>query len=204
MLAAAGLLFGYRATVHWEELEEFANNFPKVRVVNERFVMDGSRISAGGATAALELMIALIRSDHGTALSYDVTNMFVYDAEADRRGGRGAINLSVAKRSPQLIRAIETMRANVEAPLSLAQISENAACSPRTLSRLFHRELNAPPGQFYTSIRLSAARRLAEETRLTCDQIADQTGYSSSAALARAYSGHFGSTIRDLRARRQE
>lgn len=202
LLAGSGLLDGYNATVHWEELDNFADMFPQVQTVNDRYVIEPSRICAGGATAALELMIALIQSDHGAALSFDVTNMFVYDAEADRRGGRGAIHIGITKRSPQLIRSIDSMRAHIRVPLSLDELSSIAACSPRTLSRLFLRELGVSPGRYYVSIRLSAARRLAEETRMPCDEIAESTGYSSSAALARAYSAHFGTTIRDTRSQR--
>ncbi len=202
LLAGSGLLDGHRATVHWEELDNFADMFPQVQTVNDRFVVEANRICAGGATAALELMIALIQSDHGAALSFDVTNMFVYDTEADRRGGRGAMHIGVSKRSPQLIRSIDSMRAHIREPLSLEALSSIAACSPRTLSRLFMRELGVSPGQYYVSMRLSAARRLAEETRMPCVEIAESTGYSSSAALARAYTAHFGTTIRDTRGQR--
>ncbi len=202
LLAGSGLLDGHKATVHWEELDSFADMFPRVQTVNDRFVIEPNRICAGGATAALELMIALIQSDHGPALSFDVTNMFVYDTEADRRGGRGAVHIGVAERSPQLIRSIDSMRAHIRDPLSLERLSSVAACSPRTLSRLFMRELGVSPGQYYVSIRLSAARRLAQETRMPCGEIAESTGYSSSASLARAYSSHFGSTIRDTRGQR--
>ncbi|MCP5081764.1 MAG: GlxA family transcriptional regulator [Alphaproteobacteria bacterium] len=202
LLAGSGLLDGHKATVHWEELDNFAEMFPRVQTVNNRFVIEPNRICAGGATAALELMIALIQSDYGPALSFDVTNMFVYDTEADRRGGRGAVHIGVAERSPQLIRSIDSMRAHIREPLSLDRLSSTAACSPRTLSRLFIRELGVSPGQYYVSIRLSAARRLAEETRMSCGEIAESTGYSSSAALARAYSSHFGTTIRETRSQR--
>ena len=202
LLGAAGALDGFKATVHWQELGEFAEEFPNVNVVDHRYVIDGPRISAGGATAAMELMIALIRADFGSALAFEVTNMFVYDAEASRRGGRGAIHVGISNRSPQVIRAIDGMRANVEEPVSLQEIARMASCSQRTLTRLFLRDLDLPPGRFYNSIRMSVARRLVEETRLPCTEIAAKTGFSSSAALARAYTNQFGATISVHRAGR--
>ncbi|MEO9877085.1 MAG: GlxA family transcriptional regulator [Anderseniella sp.] len=202
LLASAGVLDGYRATVHWEELGDFAETFPNVKVVSDRFVADGPRVSAGGATAGLEMMISRIYSDYGSALAFDVTNMFVYDAEMKYREGRGAINLSVSNRSPQLLKAIDAMRAHIEEPLSVNQVALLASCSQRTLTRIFLREINVSPGRYYASIRLSAARRLVEETRLSCSHIAAKTGFSSSASLARAYSAHYGTTIRKHRAGR--
>lgn len=202
LLANAGVLDGFKATVHWEELNDFAETFPNVKVVSDRFVVDGSRISAGGATAGLEMMISRIRADYGSALAFDVTNMFVYDAEMKYREGRGAINMSVSNRSPQLLKAIDAMRAYVEEPLAIDQIAATASCSQRTLTRIFLREINVSPGRYYTSIRLSVARRLVEETRLSCSEIAAKAGFSSSASLARAYSSHYGTTIRSQRAGR--
>ncbi|TMV59323.1 AraC family transcriptional regulator, partial [Thioclava sp. BHET1] len=44
VLARAGLLDGHRATVHWEDLEDFAAAHPAVDVVPDRFVISGRRI----------------------------------------------------------------------------------------------------------------------------------------------------------------
>src|SRR5262249_50572034 len=45
LLAKAGLLDGYRATAHWEEVDEFAAAFPAVDVVADRFVIDRDRFT---------------------------------------------------------------------------------------------------------------------------------------------------------------
>ena len=61
VLARAGLLNGYKATVHWEDLEDFATAHPGVDVQPDRFVIDRSRFTAGGAAPAADLMLHLIR-----------------------------------------------------------------------------------------------------------------------------------------------
>ncbi|EKD60919.1 MAG: Transcriptional regulator, AraC family, partial [uncultured bacterium] len=38
VLARAGLLNGYKATVHWEDLEDFAATHPAIDVVPDRFI----------------------------------------------------------------------------------------------------------------------------------------------------------------------
>ena len=58
LLARAGLLDGYRATIHWQELDAFEEEFPKVESVSDRFVIDRSRITAGGATTAPKRAVA--------------------------------------------------------------------------------------------------------------------------------------------------
>lgn len=202
LLAAAGLLDGRRATVHWQELDAFAETFPAVTVVSDRYVIDRRRITAGGATTVMELMLRLIREQGGQALAFDVSNLFVYDAvrhPADSHPDRGARSPSLLARAPQLVRAIAEMRRTVEEPVSLAWIAGVAACSTRTLERLFRRELGVPAGRYYQMIRLKLARSLAEETTLNAAEIAERTGFSSTATLSRAFSRHYGQSLRDLR-----
>ena len=83
LMAAMGLLDGYRATIHWQELAHFAEAFDKVDVRPERFVIDRDRITAGGASTVMNLMLELIRKEGGEALAFDVSNMFVYDVESN-------------------------------------------------------------------------------------------------------------------------
>jgi transcriptional regulator GlxA family with amidase domain len=200
LLAAAGLLDGRRATLHWQELENFAEAFPALTVSTERFVVDRDRITAGGATTVMDLMLRLIRDHGGAALAFDVTNMFVYDVEiAGRHGRRGALSVPLAARAPQLVRAIAEMRRTAGAPLPVARIAEAAATSPRTLERMFERELGVSPGKYYQMVRLSVARSLVEETALSASEVAERTGFSSAATLSRAFSAHFGTSIRSVR-----
>ena len=44
LLAQAGLLDGYTATIHWDETTAFAERFPEVDVVRERFTKQGVAI----------------------------------------------------------------------------------------------------------------------------------------------------------------
>ena len=52
LLAEAGLLDGYRATIHWDEIDRFSEKFSDVRVHKESVVFDRGRASCGGASTA--------------------------------------------------------------------------------------------------------------------------------------------------------
>lgn len=202
LLAEAGLLNGYRATVHWQELAAFEERFLDVAVSAKRFVIDRNRITAGGASTVLALMLKLIREAAGDALAFDVSNLFIYDIEANFSRGRGAHTPALA-RAPQLERALLAMREAIEEPPAIQEIAARAGLSPRSLDRLFHRELGLSPGRYYQMIRLNLARSLAEETALPVAEIATRTGFFSTATLSRAFSQNFGHTIRDLRKNRR-
>lgn len=113
LLAAAGLLDGHRATIHWQDSAEFAERYLDIEVTNDRYIIDRNRITAGGATTVMDLMLRLIGEAGGGALAFDVSNMFVYDSRRRTPEERGARNLSLTLREPNLLRAVHAMRANV-------------------------------------------------------------------------------------------
>lgn len=198
LLAEAGLLKGHRATLHWQELAAFEERFLDVDVSAERFVIDRQRITAGGASTVMSLMLKLIRDAAGDALAFDVSNLFVYDVEGHYSRDRGARSQALVK-TPQLEQAIIEMRRRVEEPAPIAQIAAAVGLSPRSLDRLFHRELGLPPGRYFQMVRLNLARSLTEETDLSVSEIAARSGFASAATLSRAFSTTFGRTMRDLR-----
>ena len=57
VLAAAGLLGGYRATSHWQSLHQLA--LFGAEPVDRRIVIDGNRITAAGVTAGLDFALQL-------------------------------------------------------------------------------------------------------------------------------------------------
>jgi len=59
VLHAAGLLFGKRATTHWESLDRL-RGLSDVSVVEERFVQDGNVWSSAGVSAGIDLTLAFI------------------------------------------------------------------------------------------------------------------------------------------------
>src|SRR5262249_18039300 len=205
LLAVAGLIEGKRATIHWQELDAFAEAFPNVEGSSQRFVIDGRAISSGGATAVLDLMLRLIRERYGDALTFDVMNLFIYDIErAYERPYRGARSRRIVELSPQLISAMTLMRQTVETPLPIPEIAVKVASSQRSLARIFQREFAMSPGRYYQLVRLKAAQRLVEETTLAVAEIAVRTGFTSAATLSRAFSRHFNTTIRAIRKARRK
>ncbi|MBD2665535.1 ThiJ family protein [Richelia sinica FACHB-800] len=57
ILAAAGLLKGYRAACHWAFREQLT--FMGVEVSNERVVVDTNRITGGGVTAGIDFALTI-------------------------------------------------------------------------------------------------------------------------------------------------
>ena len=193
LLAAAGLLDGRRATIHWEVLDDFAERFSNVEAVGARLVIDGDRLTAGGATATLDLMLALIRAQDGPAMALDVANLFIYageaPADAPQRFGSAGI---IGRRDPVIARAMAIMDETIETPVPLAEIARRAGIGARDLARRFRRELAMTPGAYYRHVRLAAARRLIGETNIPVAEVAVRAGFADASAFTRAYKARFG------------
>lgn len=196
LLASAGLLEGRRATVHWDLLDAFTERFLDVQAERSRVVRDGRVITCAGAMSALDMTLGLIADHAGLAVRLDVEALFMQgDPPVNAPQERGAVT------DPLVRKALAAMRQNLERPLSLIELSRGLSCQPRTLDRRFRNRLGAPPGTVYRHLRLSAARKLLENSTLGVAEIALRCGYESPAALTRAMRAHYGATPSVLRRR---
>ena len=103
VLAAAGLLDGRRATSHWLFCDELTRLFPKIHVERDPiYVRDGSIYTGVGASAGLDLALALVEQDVGRRIALDVAKRAVFFLK--RPGGQAqfSVQLSaqIAEREP--------------------------------------------------------------------------------------------------------
>jgi transcriptional regulator GlxA family with amidase domain len=193
LLAAAGLLSGRRATIHWDELEAFAERFPDVEVVEDHTVADGNILSCGGASTAFELVLGLIEQHHGPMLRIEVASMFT----AAGRGARpGPDHAETPAGRPDIL---SMMRRNIEEPLSVEALAGQLGLGRKTLERECQRLYGMGPRRLYRALRLRAIRRLLESTALPVEEIAARGGYQNASAMTRAFRAEFGLTPSQLR-----
>lgn len=196
LLAAAGLLEGRRATIHWEELAGFAEDFPEVQAQRLRYVQDGNRITCTGALAAFDLMMDLIGQSHGQALRLEVAALFMSPEVTEAEPAPLAIG---SARSRSVTRALALMQAHLETPLSVIEIARRIGRSRKDLEQRMKAQLGATPQAIYRHLRLIQARKLVLETNLSIAEIALRSGYEDPSAMTRAYRSEFGATPRQMR-----
>ena len=196
LMAAAGLLDGQAATIHWDELDALRETFPEVRTRRERVIMEGRRWSCGGAMTAFEMAGRMIGDDHGEALRLEVAALFM--AGEAGFGGAGALPLPASR---SVSAALALMRENLEEPLTIPQVAQAVGLRQRPLEDRFRKDLGAGPQQVYRRIRLEAARRFVERTDLHIGEVALRCGYRDASAMTRAFRQEFGAPPRALRSR---
>jgi transcriptional regulator GlxA family with amidase domain len=203
VLARAGLLDGHRATVHWEDLEDFALAHPGVDVVPDRFVLSRNRFTAGGAAPAADLMLHLIGARCGMAIAGQVAASFLYEAAVDGSRPQRPSMLPAA-RDPRLSAALRLMGAHLETPMPLDGIARAQGLSRRRLEQLFREGLGQGPAAAYLDLRLQAARRMVTDTRHALQEIALRCGFADQSSFSRAFRRRFRQPPRALRVARAD
>jgi transcriptional regulator GlxA family with amidase domain len=197
ILAKAGLLDGYRCTIHWENLASFSEAFPEIEVTAELFEIDRNRFTCAGGIAALDLMLNLIGGQHGHELAAAVSDQFIHERIRDRHDHqRMALPARLGVRHPKLIAVIQRMEESLEEPLTRAALASAAGLSSRQLERLFRKYLNRSPARYYVELRLNRARLLLLQTNLSVIDVALACGFVSPSHFSKCYRDFFGKTPR--------
>ena len=193
LLAKAGLLNGFRATIHWENLVAFKEVFRRVEVVDELYEVDGKRMTCSGGMSGLDMMLYLIESQRGHDLALAVSDELIY---GHVREGKSPQRLHDGLRhgtnNTKVLTVIHTMEENLEEPLSIPELARVVNISERELERLFNRHIQQSPGRFYRQKRLQRARALLQQTDQQVVDIAVASGFASAAHFTRAYKQYFG------------
>lgn len=194
-LARAGLLDGKRATIHWENQDSFLEEFEEVRLTKSVFVVDGNRMTSAGGTASIDLMLKIIAADQGEDVANTVADQLIYNAiRTDQDSQRLSIPTRIGVRHPKLSQVIQMMEANIEDPISPAQLAEDVGMSTRQLERLFRRYLNRSPKRYYMELRLQKARNLLMQTEMSVINVALACGFASPSHFSKCYRAHYQTT----------
>ncbi len=195
VLAAAGLLDGKRATIHWENHDGFAEAYDAVELKRSVYVIDGNRMTTAGGTASMDLMLALISRDFGPETASAVADQQIYTTiRTERDTQRLSVQTRIGVRHPKLAQVIQAMEANIEEPVSPAKLSADVGLSTRQLERLFRRYLNRSPKRYYMELRLQKARNLLMQTDMSVINVGLACGFTSPSHFSKCYRAHYETT----------
>ena len=155
-LAVAGLLDGYRCTIHWENLSSLREEFPRLEITSSLFVIDRDRYTCSGGISSIDLMLNLIASIHGHQLVQEISEQFTCDrVRTEKDAQRAPLKYLIGASQPRLVDAVTLMESNIEEPLTLDEVADYVGISRRQLERLFNRYLHCAPSRYYLELRLS-------------------------------------------------
>jgi AraC family transcriptional activator FtrA len=191
VLAAAGLLDGRRATTHWRYAEKLAQRYPAIEVQPDALYVDAGQIlTSAGSAAGLDMLLYLVRRDHGAKISNQVAQRLV--VAPHREGGQSQF---VARPMAQdeggrLGQLMDWLRTHPAKRHSVTSMAKRAAMSPRTLQRQFHDATGLGPMAWLIRERVAIVKDLLESAEMPLKLIAEHAGFASEESLRRHFRLH--------------
>lgn len=193
LVASAGLLDGRKATTHWNNTDDFARRYPKVKVDAERiFIRDGPVWTSAGISAGIDLALALIEDDLGLDVSRRTAQQLVVHQR--RPGGQSQFSalVDLGGRTGRFSALVVWMRERIGEPLTVERLADRAAMSPRHFSRTFLAETGITPAKAVERLRLEVARIAVESTRAPLERIAEDAGFGDAGRMRLAFLRNLG------------
>jgi transcriptional regulator GlxA family with amidase domain len=201
ILADARLLDGHRATVHYEHIDSFQEEYPSIEVVEDLFVVDGKFGSCCGGAASLDFALHLVRNAAGIDLANAAARYLFHERIREGDNGQNPRTGEPIGYDPPVVlrQAIRLMEQHLEQPLPIPEIAARASLSQRRLERLFREHTRVSAVQYYVNARLDRARGLVTQTSLAITEIALASGFPSLEHFSRAYRKRHGLSPRQDR-----
>ncbi|HET8994733.1 MULTISPECIES: helix-turn-helix domain-containing protein [unclassified Rhodococcus (in: high G+C Gram-positive bacteria)] len=200
-LAEAGLLDGRRATTHWRHEHLMRSAFPAVDLnIAAIVVRDGNFVTSAGASAGLDLSIALIRDDHGPDRANDIARRLVMTPHrhADQAQFVDVDRIQV-RDDPAFTRILGAVGDDVGRPWTVQDLAAEANVSPRTLHRRFRAYTGFSPLDWLVRQRIRAAMSLLEHTDRPVEAIGRATGFDAAETFRYHFRRVVGTNPRDYR-----
>jgi transcriptional regulator GlxA family with amidase domain len=184
-LTAAGLLDGRRATTHWMHVDEMARRYPEVRLEpGVLYVDEGDVMTSAGTAAGIDLCLHVVRLDFGAEVANAVARRMVVPPHRD--GGQAQYveaPMPALAGSDLFSGTMAWMQEHLDEPMTVEDLAERAAMSPRTFARRFRATTGTTPLQWLLRQRVLLAQPLLETTDEPVELVAQRCGFGSAAGL---------------------
>lgn len=194
-LAAAGLLDGRPATTHWRFADELARRYPRIHVKARDLYCGEDKVwTSAGVTAGVDLLLQLVRLDWGTSAAETVAKAMVTPVFRPGTQAQYADTNTPTSSAPSVENLHFEVRADLQRPWSVKDLSAICAMSPRTFHRWFSDTVGTTPVRWLNDLRVQEAQRLLERTGLSVGAIAREVGFASDDLLRKHFTARLGIT----------
>jgi AraC family transcriptional regulator, transcriptional activator FtrA len=188
LLAAAGLLNGKSATTHWRYEPLLRERFPEINLkINALYVDEGQILTAAGSAAGLDMLLHLVKRDHGARVANQVAQRLVIPTHRVGDQAQFVPRPLPSEETARLSKLMDWVRTHRASRHSLPSMAKRAAMSPRTLQRHFLQAVGLSPLDWLIRERVALAKDILETTRKSIATIAELAGFGSEESLRRHF-----------------
>ncbi|GAB7529321.1 transcriptional regulator FtrA [Pseudomonas sp. 3A(2025)] len=188
VLAAAGLLDGHKVTTHWRFTDLLASMYPELSIQpNELYVDEESIVTAAGSAAGLDMMLHLVRKDHGSRVANMVAQRMVIPPHREGGQSQYATRQLVSTSDAPISNLMDWIRSDLQRPLTIKEMADRAAVSTRTLHRSFMECTGLTPYDWLLGERVAYAKELLESSRVRLSEVVEKAGFGSEESFRRHF-----------------
>lgn len=160
-IARTGLLDGRRVTTHWAHIRDLATRFPLLRSEPDAiFLRDGQFYSSAGATAGLDLGLALVEEDIGDSAALAIAReLLIYRRRDGGQRQYADVPLVECERNAMIGKLASWISVHLEDDLSVDMLAEYSGLNYNELIRQFREAFGTTPAAFVKAMRMNAARQ---------------------------------------------
>ncbi|MCP4022106.1 MAG: GlxA family transcriptional regulator [Desulfobacteraceae bacterium] len=188
LAAQTGLLNQRKATTHWHLAKAFQKRYPEVILKKEKMIVDeGEFITAGGATAYMDLCLYLIGRFGSYELASSVSKVLLIDPSRRSQTPYTVFDFNKGHGDENILKVQHWMEKNIADNISIASLADKAGMGLRTFARRFKKATGDTPLEYLQHLRIGKARTLLETTGDSVDTITYATGYEDISSFRRLF-----------------
>ena len=198
--AQAGILDDKQATTHWYYAKEFKRRFPAVTLMDQLTVTDdGGLICSGGATAATDMLMYLVRKFGSVDIAAECSKKLLVDS--CQRSQLPYMQYSFKRNhEDREIAAVQNwLDKHFEQEIVFDQLAKQFNFGQRNFIRRFKLATGETPNQYLQNLRIERAKYFLETTNTSLERVTYQVGYEDSNSFRRLFKNRVGLSPADYR-----
>jgi transcriptional regulator GlxA family with amidase domain len=202
LVAAAGLLDGRQATLHWGLADLYRRHFHAVDWRTEYLVTDaGGRYCGGGLNAASDLSLYLVEKFCGRGIAVQCAKAMLIEMPRLWQVAFTNFPITHGHDDAAVFRAQEWLHKHYADEVQLDRLAAEIGMSSRNFARRFKQATGHGPLAYLQSLRIEIAKRLIENDRQTVQEVAGEVGYEDLLFFRNLFKRHTGLSPNEYRRR---
>jgi len=193
LLGQTGLVDGKKCSTHWMGSNQFRAMYPKVELVSESIVTDDKNIcSSGGAYSFLNLLLYLVEKFNGKEIAVLCSKIFEIEFN---RSNQGLFSIFIGQKNHEdkaIIRAQDYIERHYEQKITVSELADYVAISPRNFVRRFKRATSNTPIEYIQRVKIEAAKKILESSNLNIKEVMYDVGYTDNKSFRTLFKRHTG------------
>jgi len=200
LLAECGLLPGVTVTTHWAFAELFRRKYPTLVLDVSRILHDENRIiTSGGASAALDLLLYLMRRYCSSDLARRCSRYMLIDNVRNGQSEYSMWPMPTNHNDARILQVQNWLEGEFSQHIVIDDIAQRFGFGIRNFKRRFKDATGTTPLTYLQMLRVEKAKHLLETTRMSLERITSEIGYEDSSSFTRLFQSRVGTSPTNYR-----